>query len=205
LIKKTITFENYNGEKETEDFYFNMSKGELVKMQMAAIDQKTESFQDKIEKIGKNLNGKALIEVFDEIILGSIGQRTTDGKKFMKSAAITDEFKSSEAYSELIVELCTDDKAAVTFINGLIPKNLREDVNREVNTMTARERSEAQMQGFQQKTVPTQQTVTEVPTIIQEETVQAAPEPNRSMLDTMSREELEAMVIKQRQSEGVAL
>lgn len=202
MIKKTITFENYNGEKETEDFYFNMSKGELVKMQMSAIDQKTESFQDKIEKIGKNLNGKALIEVFDEIILGSIGQRTTDGKKFMKSAAIADEFKSSEAYSELIVELCTDDKAAVTFINGLIPKNLREEVNRDVNTMTARERSEQQMQGFRKAEAPTVQKVAELPTIIETPSGSAGedlPAP-KSVIESMSREELEALVAQQRQA-----
>lgn len=199
MIKKTITFENHNGEKESEDFYFNMSKGELVKMQMAAIDQRTESFQDKLEKIGKDLNGKALIDVVDEIVLGGIGQRTTDGKKFVKNAAISEDFKSSEAYSELIVELCTNEQALIDFINGLMPANLREEVKRET-AQSARERSESQMQGYQQKPVPTVQKVAEVPTVIEEAVGSAGEVPSaKSVIESMSRDELEALVAQQRQ------
>lgn len=167
MIKKTITFENFLGEEETDSFYFNLSKGELVKMQMSAINQKTESFQDKLEKIGKTLNGQALVDVVDEIVLNGFGVKSTDGKKFTKSAQLSEDFKSTGAYSELIVELCTSADAMAEFVNGLVPAKLREEVKNEVaTTQTARERSEALMGGHQQKQEapkPSVQVVPELP------------------------------------------
>jgi hypothetical protein len=169
LILKTITFPNYNDEQETDSFYFNLSKGELIKMQMAAIDERTESFQDKLEKIGKSLNGKALIDVVDEIIDVSYGVKTVDGKRFIKNAKDLEIFKSSGAYSELVVELCTDAEACAAFVNGLVPKNLRDEVTKEV-AQSARERSQATLQGFQKKQdapKATVQQVPEIPTVIE--------------------------------------
>ena len=169
MILKTITFPNYNEETETDDFRFNLSKGELVKMQMAAIDERTESFQDKLEKIGKSLNGKALIEVIDEIIDVSYGVKTVDGKRFIKNPKDLEIFKSSGAYSELVVELCTDADACAKFVNGLVPKALREEVNKEV-AQSARERSQANLKGFNQKqTAPKSavQSEPELPTVIE--------------------------------------
>lgn len=203
MIKKTIAFTNYLGEKETGDFYFNLSKGELVMMQMSAIDQQTESFQDKVEKIGKRLQGKALMEMFQEIIELSYGVRSTDGKNFIKKAEHFEEFKSSDAYSELIVELCSSAEGAAAFINGLIPANLRNEVNQEVSkAQTARERSEAQMQGFKKKEEPVVQQVPELPTVVESTVVTEIPQPPsaQDMLNNMSREELEALVRNQSQS-----
>lgn len=177
MIKKDITFKNFIGEEVTESFYFNMSKGELVKQQMAAIDQNTESFQDKLEKIGKNLQGKALTEVLDEIILDGYGERTTDGKNFEKvrnGRKLVESFMSSNAYSELVVELCTEEDAMTEFVNGLMPADLRDSVNKEVastkTAQTAREKSQAGLQGFQkkeEKAKPTLTVVPELPTIIE--------------------------------------
>lgn len=172
MIKKTIKYTNYNGEAEVDDFYFNLSKGELVKMQMAAIDQRTESFQDKLEKIGKHLNGKALIDVVDEIIDVSFGVKTVDGKRFIKNAVDLENFKSTGAYSELVVELCTDAEACSAFINGLVPASLRDEVRNEVknDAQSVRERSASQMQGFQKKTEapkPSVEKVPELPTVIE--------------------------------------
>lgn len=171
MIKKTITFENFLGEKETEDFYFNMSKGELVILQMSAITQRTESLQDKLEKIGKSLQGRDLVAVLDEIILNTIGQKTTDGKKFIKNDQIREDFKSSGAWSELVVELLSSADAMGDFINGLMPANLRKEVDQTVKEQTARERSQAQLQGHkpkQEAPKPTVQSVPELPTVIEQ-------------------------------------
>lgn len=201
MILKTITFENYNGETETESFYFNLSKGELVKMQMAAIDQRTESFQDKLEKIGKNLNGKALIEVIDEVIDSSYGVKTIDGKSFQKTPKDLLDFKSSGAYSELVVELCTDAEACGAFMNGLVPANLRDEVKKEVSqSQTARERSQAGLQGFNKKQEapkPTVQQVPELPTVITD-TAPAVLEPAQTAEDLAS--EFEAWKAAQKQA-----
>ena len=177
MISKTIKFRNFNDEEEVGTFYFNMSKGELVKQQMGAINQHVESFQDKLEKIGKNLQGAELIEVLDDIILDGYGEKTTDGKNFTKvrnGVRLVENFMSSGAYSELVVELCTVDGAMAEFINGLMPADLKEAVRQEVQkteaAQTARERSEAQFQGFQKKAEPakaTVQTVPELTTVIE--------------------------------------
>jgi hypothetical protein len=175
MIMKTITYKNFLEQEETGDFYFNMSKGELVKQQMSAINQHTESFQDKLEKIGKNLQGEELVAVLDEIILDGYGELSTDKKNFVKvrnGQKLVENFMSSGAYSELVVELCTKEDAMTEFINGLMPSDLRDAVNKEVAStqaaQTARERSQASLQGFQKKQEapkPTVQTVAEVPTI----------------------------------------
>lgn len=175
MIKKTITYKNFLDQEETGDFYFNMSKGELVKQQMAAINQRVESFQDKLEKIGKNLQGEELVAVLDEIILDGYGELSTDKKHFVKvrnGQKLVENFMSSGAYSELVVELCTKEDAMAEFINGLMPADLRDSVNKEVNAtqqaQAARERSEAALSGFNKKSEkpkPTQTTVAEIPTI----------------------------------------
>lgn len=195
MIKKTIAYTNFLGEKEVGDFYFNMSKGELVKQQMAAVDKHTESFQDKLEKIGKNLQGRELISVLDEIILEGYGEKTTDGKQFVKvrnGVRLSENFMSTGAYSELVVELCTKEDAMSEFINGLMPADLRDQVNKEVAATTARERSEAQLQGHQKKTAPTVQKQPELPTVIEETAEPVFAEPAQPA--EMSTEDLEALL-----------
>lgn len=198
MILKTIKFKNYAGEEEVGNFYFNLSKGELVKMQMSAIDHRTESFQDKLEKIGSSLNGKALIAVIDEMIDNSYGVKTSDGKRFIKTAEDLEYFKSTEAYSELVVELCTDAEKAAEFVNGLIPADLREQVNQEVKKASAeeiRQRSLQQKGGFNQKQEEpksTVQQVPELPTVIEE-----TAEP---VLENTERAEFEAWKASQKAS-----
>lgn len=208
MILKTLKFTNHAGEEETENFFFNLSKGELVKMQMSAIDHRTESFTDKIEKIGKALNGKALIEIIDEIIDTSYGVKTTDGKRFIKNAADLEFFKSTEAYSELVVELCTDADKASEFVNGLIPANLREEVKKEVDgkQKSAADLRKASLEakgGYNPKQVQQPASVQQVPDLpmVMDEpepaVLEAAPEatpPTPEGIDytKLSREELEA-------------
>jgi hypothetical protein len=158
VIRKTIQFKNFNDETETGVFFFNMSKGELVMQQMAAVDQHTESFQDKLEKIGKNLQGQALVDTLKEIIFDSYGEKTVDGKQFVKirdGKHLVENFLSSGAYSELVVELLSSETGMADFINGLMPADLRDSVNQEVNRVqAARERSQAGLQGHKAKAAP---------------------------------------------------
>lgn len=216
MIAKTIQFENFAEEAETATFHFNLSKGELVAMQMSAIDHRTESFQDKLEKIGRDLDGKALIETIEEIVKASYGVKTVDGKRFIKNAEDYEVFKSSGAYSELMVELCTNANAAAEFINGLVPSKLREEVKRETENMTARQRSEANFQGFQKKAdkptgsitqepeLPTEvQNAPSAPVIIEgtadpvlEKETGALPEAPKFDVANMSREDLERMALQ---------
>lgn len=118
MLKKTIIFEDYNGEQRTEDHYFNLSKAELSEMELM-----TEGgFSKYIDKIIKAKNIPELTSTFKDIIMKSYGVKSDDGKRFIKKKELTEEFMQTEAYSELFMELITDSKAAADFMNGIIPK-----------------------------------------------------------------------------------
>lgn len=123
MLKKTIKYTDYNGIERTEDFYFNLSKAEILTMEMG-----TEGgFAEMINKIVKAQDMPAIIDVFKKIVLMSYGQKSPDGKRFIKSDEASKEFSETEAYSNIFMELATDAKAASDFINGIVPKIEPED------------------------------------------------------------------------------
>lgn len=120
MLKKTITYVDYDGNQRTEDFYFNLSKAEIAEMEMT-----TAGGLDKvINQIIAEQDGKRIIELFKDLILRSYGKKSPDGKRFIKSEELRDEFSQTEAYSDLFMELATDADAAAAFVNGIIPNNL---------------------------------------------------------------------------------
>lgn len=120
MLKKTMTYVDYDGNNRTEDFYFNLSKAEVMEMELGT----TGGMQKMLEKIVAEQDTKRIIEVFKDIILRAYGEKTADGKRFIKSQEITDSFAQTEAYSDLFMELATDADAASKFINGIVPQNL---------------------------------------------------------------------------------
>ena len=126
MIKKTITYTDYDGNERTEDFYFNLSKPELIEMQTSEAG----GLEKKIEKISKEQDIKKIIELMKDIIQKSYGVKSDDGKRFIKNQEVLDEFMQSEAYSELFMDLATDANAASEFINGILPKGLVEEAKK---------------------------------------------------------------------------
>lgn len=124
MLKKTITYEDYNGETVSEDFFFHITKAELVELEMSHEGGLSESLQ----KIIAAEDGKGIIAEFKNIILTAYGKRSDDGKRFVKNETIRQEFESTEAYSTLFMELVTNTDAAVEFINGIIPKGMSDEV-----------------------------------------------------------------------------
>ena len=120
MIKKTITFTDYNGNEKTKDYYFNLTKAEIAEMYFS----ESGSFVDYIRRIVESEDGKKIIEVYKELLLKSYGEKSLDGEYFMKSDEMRKKFACSEAYSKLFMELATDDKAAAEFINGVAPKSV---------------------------------------------------------------------------------
>lgn len=115
---ETITYEDYNGESRTETFYFNLTKAELAELNLT-----TEGgLQDTISKIVAAKNIPEITKWFKRIIEMAYGQKSADGRRFVKSEELTQEFLQTEAYSELFIKLLTDENAASDFINGIIPK-----------------------------------------------------------------------------------
>jgi hypothetical protein len=132
VLKKEITYENPFTEKEvTEEHYFHISKADLVEMEMeehgakyTKDGQELTGMQAKLQKIVDSEDGKAIMAEFKDIIRRSYGKK--EGDRFLKSREISEDFMSSEAFSQLLFELCTDAGAAADFVNGIVPGNLEQ-------------------------------------------------------------------------------
>lgn len=122
MFKKTVTYDDYNGVKRTEDLYFNLTQTELVKMQYSINGGYGEMIQRAIEA----KDGKTIMNVIEELIDKSYGVKSLDGKRFEKSEEITRAFKETPAYDQLFIELVTDDVKAAEFVNGIRPANMPE-------------------------------------------------------------------------------
>lgn len=122
MLKKTITYTDYNGVERTEDFYFNLSKAELMEMELTT----TGGLGETIKQIVKAQDNASIVKIFKDLVLKAHGVKSPDGKRFIKSDEIRDSFEQSEAYSILFMELATDADAAANFVNGIIPNDLQQ-------------------------------------------------------------------------------
>lgn len=126
MLKKTITYEDFNGETVSEDFFFHLSKAELVELEMSHKG----GLSAALARIVAAEDAKSIIEEFKNIILSAYGKRSDDGRRFVKSQELREEFMSTEAYSTLFMELVTDTDAAIEFVNGVIPAGMAEEAAR---------------------------------------------------------------------------
>ena len=120
MLKKRITYTDYNGNKREEDFYFNLSKAEIMEMEMSTSGGLT----DMITHIIESQDAPSIIKVFKDIIMKAYGEKSPDGKRMVKSKELSEAFAQTEAYSELFMELATDSDAASKFVNGIIPADM---------------------------------------------------------------------------------
>lgn len=119
MLKKTITYTDYNGSERTEDFYFNLSKAESMEMEMST----SGGLSEMIQRIIAAQDMPAIIKIFKDLILKAYGEKSADGKHFVKSEELSKAFSETTAYSELFMELATDADAAAKFVNGIMPAN----------------------------------------------------------------------------------
>lgn len=130
MLTKTITYTDYNGVERTEPFYFNLSQAELIDMQLGGKDG---LYSNKLQKMIDNHDAAAIVATIKEFVLKSYGEKTDDGKRFIKSPEISEAFMQTEAYSQLITELLSDDAKSSEFILGIMPQALREAAVAEMN------------------------------------------------------------------------
>lgn len=124
MLKKTITYTDYNGVERTEDFYFNLSKAEVLEMELGVAGGLTEM----IKKIIAANDTPTLIKIFKDLVLKAYGEKSADGKRFIKSPELSEAFSQTEAYSKLFLELAVNDVEAAAFVNGIIPSDLAKEV-----------------------------------------------------------------------------
>lgn len=120
MLKKTITYTDYDGLERTEEFRFNLTKAELIDMELTTVG----TFSKLMQKIIDEKDMVRLAKYFKELILKSYGVKSDDGKRFIKSPELSEAFSQTEAYSELYMELLGNSEYAVKFIQQVMPKDL---------------------------------------------------------------------------------
>lgn len=129
MLKREIKYEDFNGENVSEVVYFNISKPELIELEV----EFNEGYGKMLERIIETKDNRELIKRFKEIVLLAYGVKSDDGRRFMKSDALREEFSQTAAYQELYMDIASNDNAAVEFLTGILPKDLRGEL---VKTVT---------------------------------------------------------------------
>ncbi len=128
MLKREITYEDFNGVKTTDVFYFNISKPEIIEMQVAY----EEGLSEVLKRIVVEKDNKNLVKIFKDIVLKAYGEKSADGKRFIKSDQLREEFSQTAAYSVLFMELATEDNAAVVFLKGICPQDMGAEFDKAV-------------------------------------------------------------------------
>lgn len=120
MIKKTVTYVDYNGVERTEDFYFNLTKAEVAEMEMSVEG----GFSKMLEEIVASKDNVKIVNLFKQMVLKAYGEKSADGRRFMKSEEISKAFSETEAYSEIFMSLALNENEAAAFVNGIMPANI---------------------------------------------------------------------------------
>lgn len=126
MLKKRITYTDYDGVSRTEDFYFHINKYELTKMTYSHDG----GLDKKLARITDAQDNKQILQEFEDLIRLSYGVKSDDGKRFVKSPELTEEFLQTNAFEVLFMELMGDPKAAANFVNAIIPSDLAEELKK---------------------------------------------------------------------------
>lgn len=124
MLKRTITYTDFNGVERTEDFYFNLTQAELMDMELGTVG----TFTAMVQGIVNAKDTPSIIKIFKDLLFRAYGEKSPDGRRFIKSDEISKAFSETNAYSKLYMELATDDDKAAEFINGIMPAEIAAQV-----------------------------------------------------------------------------
>ena len=122
MVVEKIKYTDFNGLEREEEFMFNLTEAEITEMELTTDG----GLSDSIKKIIAAQDTPQIIKVFKMLLLKSYGEKSADGRRFVKSDKLSEEFAQTNAYSQLFMKLATDDKAAVAFVNGIMPDSMQE-------------------------------------------------------------------------------
>lgn len=151
MLKKTVSYEDFNGNQVQEDLYFNLSKSEIVDMEMSAEGPMSE----RLDRIKKSNDTTAMYRQIRDIVLAAYGVRSEDGRRFLKSDQIRDDFAASAAFDEFFFDLFQDTDRIVDFINGIIPAKAIEEA------LSQRDKNKIQLDPEQDEALRNYQTMTQ--------------------------------------------
>lgn len=121
MLKKTVTYTDYNDNTRTEDFYFNLTKAELTEMNLSTAG----GLEQMIRDIITAQDTPKIIAIFKELLLKSYGVKSADGRRFIKSKELSTEFSQTEAFPIIYMELLTDEGSAEKFMTGILPSDMQ--------------------------------------------------------------------------------
>ena len=124
MIKKTVTYNDYNDVQRTETHYFNFNEAEILEMEMSVEG----GFAERVQRIIDAKEQSALLRVIKNFVLDAYGVKSEDGKRFIKNDEVRDAFVQSPAYSKIFMELVTNDVLAAEFVNGVVPESMRDRI-----------------------------------------------------------------------------
>ena len=129
MIKKTVTYTDFNGNERTEDFYFNLTQVELAELDLG-VSGVSGGLLGLLKKIVREKDQRQIVEYFKKIVLMAYGEKSVDGRRFVKSDEIRNGFAPTEAYSKIFMELAGNADEASKFINGIMPKEIAEEAKK---------------------------------------------------------------------------
>ena len=121
MLVKTHTYTDFDGNERTEDFLFNYTEAQIAELEWS----KDGGLSSLLAKITKEKDNRQLLEYWKKFVLGAYGIKSPDGKKFLKSKEISDDFEASAAFSDIFMELCTDTQVMSDFVNAVVPRSVR--------------------------------------------------------------------------------
>ena len=130
MIKKTVTYTDFNGNERTEDFYFNLTQFELAELDLG-VSGVSGGLLGLLKQIVREKDQRQIVEYFKKIVLMAYGEKTVDGRRFVKSEEIRNGFAPTEAFSKIYMELARDADAAAAFINGIMPREVVEEAKKQ--------------------------------------------------------------------------
>lgn len=135
MLKKPIKCKDYNGVEREEVYWFNLSKAEIAEIELTT----TGGLAEMIQNIVAAKDTPAIIKVFKDLILRAYGEKSPDGRYFLKlddnGRPLSTKFAQTEAYSVLFMELATNTEAAIEFFNGIFPEELKKHASKDANTV----------------------------------------------------------------------
>lgn len=132
MLKMTRTYTDFNGVERTEDFYFNFTKAEMIDMKYS----REGGFENYLQKVIDAKDQNEIVKLFKDLVLQAYGEKSEDGRRFVKSKEISEAFSQTEAYSDIFMELASDEKKAADFVNGILPDIQRDDAHPDIKRIS---------------------------------------------------------------------
>ena len=122
MLKKTVTYKDYNDVERTESYYFHFNEAEILDMEMSV----EAGFAERVQRIVDAKDQTSLLKVIKKFVLDAYGVKSEDGKRFIKNDQVRDEFVQCPAYSMIFMELVTNDVMAAEFVNNVVPDSMKD-------------------------------------------------------------------------------